>query len=252
MNIHFHILKRVTLSHDARSRFFLQLQIQSLTTTVVVVVVVVVSLTIVGSSSASPVSVYAGLSDSQYRAPQPAHYSRDTTSDDYATPAKYNFAYDVSNAYTGDYKSQTEERNGDYVKGQYTVVEPDGTKRVVDYTADGQNGFNAVVSKEGHVAPVSASNYAAAAPVYKTPAAPVYRAAPALVYRAAPGYSKTYKQSAVSAAYRPAPAAIYQDTYTTDATDAYPTTAATYPSTPLYKSAYRSANKQPSPSYYSY
>lgn len=217
--------------------------------------VVVVALTVtVGPSSGSPVSVYAGLSGlsgSRYRAPQPAHYSRDTAADDYATPAKYNFAYDVSDAYTGDYKSQTEERDGDYVKGQYTVVEPDGTKRVVDYTADGQHGFNAVVSKEGRPAPAPARAYAA--PAYRTAAAPAYRPAPSPAYRAAPPApvyrTAAYKQSAVSAAYRPAPAAVYQDAYTTDAVDdAYPTAVTAYPSSPLYKSAY----KQPSPAYYSY
>lgn len=37
--------------------------------------------------------------------------------------------------------------------GQYTVVEPDGSIRTVDYTADKHNGFNAVVHK---TAPISA------------------------------------------------------------------------------------------------
>jgi hypothetical protein len=43
------------------------------------------------------------------------------------------------------------------VKGQYSLVEPDGSIRTVDYTADPVNGFNAVVSKSGpgvHAAPV--------------------------------------------------------------------------------------------------
>lgn len=44
-------------------------------------------------------------------------------------------------------KSQHETRDGDVVKGQYTVVEPDGSIRTVDYTADKHNGFNAVVHK---------------------------------------------------------------------------------------------------------
>ncbi|VVC31478.1 Insect cuticle protein,Chitin-binding type R&R consensus [Cinara cedri] len=227
--------------------------------------VVVVSLTVIGSSTGSPVSVYAGLSGSQYRAPRPAYnYGHDNAADDYATPAKYNFAYDVSDAYTGDYKSQTEERDGDYVKGQYTVVEPDGTTRVVDYTADEHNGFNAVVTKQGQPAAAPPRAYAAAAPVYKKTAAPAYRAvpAPSPAYRTAtaaqvPGYrtaalQSAYKQSAVSAAYRPAPAAIYQDAYATDAADIYPTAATAYPSAPLYKSANRSAYKQSSPSYYAY
>lgn len=31
------------------------------------------------------------------------------------------------------------------------MVEPDGTRRIVEYTADPVNGFNAVVHKEGAV-----------------------------------------------------------------------------------------------------
>ena len=63
---------------------------------------------------------------------------------------KYSYNYGVANALTGDVKSQAEHRDGDLVKGQYSLVEPDGTLRVVDYTADAINGFNAVVSKHGH------------------------------------------------------------------------------------------------------
>lgn len=44
-------------------------------------------------------------------------------------------------------KSQSEARDGDVVKGQYSLVEPDGSVRTVDYTADPVNGFNAIVSK---------------------------------------------------------------------------------------------------------
>jgi hypothetical protein len=60
---------------------------------------------------------------------------------------KYAFDYSVQDPHTGDAKSQWETRNGDKVRGQYTVVEPDGTLRTVDYTADGTNGFQAVVKK---------------------------------------------------------------------------------------------------------
>uniref|UniRef100_UPI0038B3499F chitin-binding domain-containing protein n=1 Tax=Staphylococcus aureus TaxID=1280 RepID=UPI0038B3499F len=49
---------------------------------------------------------------------------------------QYSFAYDVQDAITGDSKSQVESRSGDIVQGQYSLVEPDGTRRVVDYTAD--------------------------------------------------------------------------------------------------------------------
>lgn len=78
---------------------------------------------------------------------------------------KYAFKYGVADPHTGDVKSQQESRDGDVVKGQYSLVEPDGSVRTVDYTADSVNGFNAVVSKsvptvhnaplEKHVVPVS-------------------------------------------------------------------------------------------------
>ncbi|XP_066591654.1 cuticle protein 19-like [Prorops nasuta] len=69
--------------------------------------------------------------------------------DNYAYP-KYGFEYGVNDPHTGDVKSQEEVRDGDVVKGSYRVNEPDGTIRVVDYTADSHNGFNAVVKKIGH------------------------------------------------------------------------------------------------------
>lgn len=60
---------------------------------------------------------------------------------------RYAFKYGVSDPNTGDQKSQHEVRDGDVVQGQYSLVEPDGTVRTVDYVADPVNGFNAVVSK---------------------------------------------------------------------------------------------------------
>ncbi|XP_045464794.1 larval cuticle protein A2B-like [Harmonia axyridis] len=60
---------------------------------------------------------------------------------------QYNFAYSVNDFQTGDSKSQHETREGDVVRGQYSVSDPDGTRRTVDYSADPQNGFNAVVQR---------------------------------------------------------------------------------------------------------
>lgn len=62
-------------------------------------------------------------------------------------PPKYQFKYGVKDFHTGDVKSQHETRDGDVVKGQYSLVEPDGSIRTVDYTADKHSGFNAVVHK---------------------------------------------------------------------------------------------------------
>lgn len=65
-------------------------------------------------------------------------------------------------SFLGDSKNQQETRNGDVVQGSYSLVEPDGTRRIVEYTADPHNGFNAVVHKE----PLGG--------VVKTVAAPAY------------------------------------------------------------------------------
>lgn len=62
----------------------------------------------------------------------------------------YKFDYGVHDPHSGDIKSQWEHRDGDVVKGGYSVHEPDGTVRHVEYTADKHNGFNAVVKKSGH------------------------------------------------------------------------------------------------------
>ncbi|KFB45787.1 hypothetical protein ZHAS_00013764 [Anopheles sinensis] len=67
----------------------------------------------------------------------------------YAHP-KYKFEYGVKDPHTGDHKSQWEVRDGDVVKGAYTLHEADGTERVVEYKSDAHNGFEANVKKVGH------------------------------------------------------------------------------------------------------
>ncbi|XP_026735980.1 larval cuticle protein A3A-like [Trichoplusia ni] len=105
--------------------------------------------------------------------------------EEYAHP-KYSFAYDVQDGLTGDSKSQHESRDGDVVQGSYSVVDPDGTKRTVEYTADDHNGFNAVVHREplAHAAKILAPVAKVVAPVAYH-AAPVVHAAP-VAYHAAP------------------------------------------------------------------
>ncbi|XP_075986301.1 uncharacterized protein LOC142983261 [Anticarsia gemmatalis] len=68
---------------------------------------------------------------------------------DYHAHPKYSFDYSVKDPHTGDQKEHWETRDGDKVKGTYTLIETDGTKRVVEYEADDKNGFNAVVHKIG-------------------------------------------------------------------------------------------------------
>jgi hypothetical protein len=61
---------------------------------------------------------------------------------------QYSFGYSVQDALTGDSKTQYETREGGVVKGSYSLVEPDGTTRTVEYTADPVHGFNAVVHRQ--------------------------------------------------------------------------------------------------------
>lgn len=112
---------------------------------------------------------------------------------DYDPNPSYSYAYDIQDQLTGDSKSQHESRQGDVVQGSYSLVEPDGSKRTVEYTADPHNGFNAVVHKE----PGSYPTAKAYAP------APVVKYAPAKYAVPAPKYASPVL------AYAPAPAPIY-------------------------------------------
>jgi hypothetical protein len=107
----------------------------------------------------------------------PAHYSH---GEDYYAHPQYKFNYGVSDPHTGDVKSQVESRDGGVVKGQYSLVEPDGSVRTVDYTADDVHGFNAVVSKSAptvhHAAPVVKQIVAHAPAHYAHPAPLAYSA----------------------------------------------------------------------------
>lgn len=148
--------------------------------------------------------------------------------EEYDPNPQYSYSYGVKDSLTGDYKDQSETRTGDVVKGQYSLLEADGTRRVVDYTADPIHGFNAVVSREG-VAKVAAPVAYAAAPIVKTIAAPaVYNsyAAPAVVktiaaapvaYAAAPAVYNSYASPIVKNIAAPA---IY-NSYATPAAYGY-------------------------------
>ncbi|CRK86226.1 CLUMA_CG000222, isoform A [Clunio marinus] len=68
---------------------------------------------------------------------------------EYAAHPSYSFSYGVKDSHSGDVKSQWETRDNGIIKGHYSVVEPDGSIREVDYTADSKNGFNAVVKTHG-------------------------------------------------------------------------------------------------------
>lgn len=117
-------------------------------------------------------------------------------------PANYDFGYSVNDPHTGDIKSQQESRHGDAVQGSYSLIEADGTKRIVEYTADAHNGFNAIVHKEPATVAVKT-----AVPVVAKYAAPIAYAAPVakVAYTASPvitkAYAPTLSYSAVPSAY---------------------------------------------------
>lgn len=126
----------------------------------------------------APVAKYAAP---RYTAPAlvpgPVHAPK--APEPYDTNPSYSFAYDIQDGVTGDSKSQHESRQGDVVHGSYSFIEADGSKRIVDYTADDHNGFNAVVRRE-HVGGKHIAPLAYGAPAGPAPAAPLaYGPAPA-------------------------------------------------------------------------
>ncbi|XP_065343894.1 larval cuticle protein A3A-like [Cloeon dipterum] len=132
--------------------------------------VVLAALVAVASAGVAPIGYAA--------APALAKVAVDT---DYDPNPQYSYSYDIQDALTGDSKSQSETRNGDVVQGSYSLIEADGTRRIVDYTADPVNGFNAVVHKEAAVAKA-----VVAAPAIAKVAAPLAYAAPVARAYAAP------------------------------------------------------------------
>lgn len=122
-----------------------------------------------------------------------APYAKTVVAEEFA-PAHYQFSYGVSDPHTGDSKSQEEYREGDVVKGSYSLIEADGSKRIVEYTSDPHNGFNAVVHKE-------ASKVIVKAPLVAKIAAPVAYPSPTYASYSAPVVAKV--------AYSPASAVSY-------------------------------------------
>ncbi|XP_042241628.1 filaggrin-like [Homarus americanus] len=57
----------------------------------------------------------------------------------------YEYSYNIRSEETGDMKFHQETRDGGKVVGEYRVKEADGTMRVVKYSADKDNGFQATV-----------------------------------------------------------------------------------------------------------
>ncbi|EDV50885.1 larval cuticle protein A2B [Drosophila erecta] len=116
---------------------------------------------------------------------------------------QYTFSYDVHDGSTGDVKSQQETRSGDVVQGAYSLIEADGTRRIVEYTADPVHGFNAVVRREGAVVKAVAPVAKVLAPAPLLHAAPLVAKVPAYGPALAPAYP------ALAHGYGPALAPAY-------------------------------------------
>ena len=128
---------------------------------------------------------------------------------------QYTYGYDVKDALSGDSKTQVESRDGQFVQGQYSLNDADGYRRIVDYTADDVNGFNAVVRRE----PLVAAAVAAPAPIVRAaPVAAPLAAAPVAAYATAPAaYTAPIVKTAVAApvaTYAAAPFAAAPAAYT--------------------------------------
>ncbi|XP_047527354.1 cuticle protein 21-like [Vanessa atalanta] len=91
--------------------------------------------------------------------PETAKYDRLKTVDYKAKP-DYHFAYGVQDPHSGNQQDHKEYRDGDVVHGEYSLVEPDGSIRLVRYTADPKNGFQAVVHKKPGGQPNAPVHYA--------------------------------------------------------------------------------------------
>ena len=107
-------------------------------------------------------------------------------------PANYDFNYDVHDPHTGDVKQQHETAHDGAIQGQYSLIDADGYRRIVDYTADDHHGFNANVRREpveGHKIIKTVQPAIAVQKIIAQPAIAVQKyIAPAPQYYSAPSY----------------------------------------------------------------
>ncbi|XP_071443149.1 larval cuticle protein A2B-like [Hetaerina americana] len=165
----------------------------------------------------APIAYHAPIA---YQAPvavvpkplKPIELPKPVVDADFDPNPSYSFSYDVNDAVTGDIKSQSESLENGVVKGSYSLVDPAGIKRTVQYTADDISGFNAVINNEPvatvvkapvvvkPVAPLVTKHIVAAAPAYYH--APIAYHAPITKVYAAP-VAKVVSQPLAYSAYHP-------------------------------------------------
>ncbi|XP_052566586.1 cuticle protein 21 isoform X2 [Culex pipiens pallens] len=68
--------------------------------------------------------------------------------EDYDHNPSYQFGFDVKDDEFTNYQNRKEQREGNVIKGSYSVVDSDGFIRTVTYTADPKEGFKAEVSRQ--------------------------------------------------------------------------------------------------------
>ncbi|CAH0551450.1 unnamed protein product [Brassicogethes aeneus] len=88
---------------------------------------------------------------------------------------EYDYGYSLSDPYSANHQNKVESRRGDVVTGSYSLLEADGSKRIVDYIVTPLDGFKATVRKEAPIV---------AAPIAEAPVLleKQHFAAPALEY----------------------------------------------------------------------
>ncbi|CAG9133194.1 unnamed protein product [Plutella xylostella] len=161
-------------------------------------------------------------------------------------PAHYDYEYSVQDSHTGDVKQQKESRQGDAVHGSYSLVQPDGVQRIVEYTSDKEHGFNAIVRYEGqpkaYVAPAQVAKVAYAPAQVQYAAAPVhYAAAPVAKVAYAPAQVQYHAAPVAKVAYAPAQVQYHAAPV---AKVAYAPAQVQYHAAPVAKLAYAAAPAQ--------
>lgn len=99
---------------------------------------------LVAAVGAASIHEHQSQSQQQHRQGQTTEV-RDQNEDG---PVGYDFSYSVQDPTTGDFKSQEESRRNGNVRGQYSWVDADGNRQVVEYQADDQNGFQSEHRRE--------------------------------------------------------------------------------------------------------
>ncbi|XP_072940563.1 uncharacterized protein [Epargyreus clarus] len=98
-----------------------------------------------------PRQQYQGQQQPQYR-PAPQAYQpqrqEQREPEEYDHNPSYQFGFDVNDDQYTNYQNRKEQRDGDVIKGSYSVVDSDGFIRTVTYTADPKEGFKAEVSRQ--------------------------------------------------------------------------------------------------------